>query len=53
MNKLFLVCLTFALAAVAAGQPAAQPLFKDQCSANEFMLNRLKGLKDAGNLLSC
>merc|ERR1712021_28578 len=62
MNKLFLVCLTFALAAVAAGQPAAQPLFKDQCSANEFMLNRLKGLKDAAlvpkdacgdNLIGC
>merc|ERR1711956_50212 len=58
MNKLFLVCLTFALAAVAAGQP----LFKDQCSANEFMLNRLKGLKDAAlvpkdacgdNLIGC
>ena len=53
MNKLFLVCLVFALAAVAAGQPAAQPLFKDQCEANEYMLNRLKGLKDAGNSLLC
>jgi len=45
MNKLFLVCLVFALAAVAAGTPAAQPLFKDQCEANEYMLNKLKGLK--------
>ena len=52
MNKLFLVCLAFALAAVAAGQPNSQPLFKDQCEANEYMLNRLKGLKDLGNLLS-
>ena len=50
MNKLFLVCLVFALAAVAAGQPAAQPLFKDQCEANEYMLNKLKGLKTTGNL---
>merc|ERR1711865_113883 len=46
-EQAFLVCLVFALAAVAAGQPAAQPLFKDQCEANEYMLNRLKGLKDA------
>merc|ERR1711971_890056 len=46
MNKLFLVCLAFALAAVAAGQPNSQPLFKDQCEANYYMLNRLKGLKD-------
>ena len=53
MNKLFLVCLAFALAAVAAGKPNSQPLFKDQCEANEYMLNRLKGLKDLGNLLSC
>ena len=50
MNKLFLVCLVFALAAVAAGTPAAQPLFKDQCEANEYMLNKLKGLKTTGNL---
>ena len=50
MNKLFLVCLAFALAAVACGEPAAQPLFKDQSSANEFMLSKIKGLNDTGNL---
>ena len=32
--------------------PAVQPVFKNQCSANEFMLNRLKGLNDSGNTLS-
>ena len=38
---------------VTPGNGSAQPLFKDQCSANEFVLNGLKGWKDAGNSLSC
>ena len=53
MNKLFLVCLAFALAAVAYGQPTEEfnlkalaklPKEQRQCAANKFMLNKLAGL---------
>ena len=60
MNKLFLLCLAFAMTVVAYGQPtesfnlkALEKLSKEQreCAANTFMLNKLAGLKAGeGNL---
>merc|ERR1712029_691196 len=47
MNKLFLVCLVFSLAMGIHGQPKdSKPLFENECSANEFMLDTMKRLKD-------
>ena len=44
MNKLLWVCLAFALATVASGQPKAQPLFKDQCDNLMECLPYLAGI---------
>merc|ERR1712083_784579 len=64
MNKLFLVCLAFAMAAVAYGQPTEEfnlkalaklPKEQRQCAANKFMLNKLAGLnsKDVAQPKDC
>merc|ERR1711936_1145505 len=64
MNKLFLVCLAFAMTAVAYGQPtedfnlkalAKLPKEQRQCAANKFMLNKLAGLnsKDVAQPKNC
>ena len=44
MNKVLWVCLAFALATVASGQPKAQPLFKDQCDNLMECLPYLAGI---------
>merc|ERR1712141_345488 len=64
MNKLFLVCLAFAMTAVAYGQPTEEfnlkalaklPKEQRQCAANKFMLNKLAGLnsKDVAQPKDC
>merc|ERR1712045_766401 len=50
MNKLFLVCLAFAMVAVAYGLPTEEfnikmPKEQKQCAAQKFMLNKLATLK--------
>merc|ERR1712018_768471 len=64
MNKLFLVCLAFAMTAVAYGQPTEEfnlkalaklPKEQRQCAANKFMINKLAGLnsKDVAQPKDC
>ena len=54
MNKLFLLCLAFAMTVVAYGQPnesfnleslAKLSKEKRECAVNTFMQNKLAGLK--------